>query len=481
MSTSYRVFRNTSWAVIAKISYRISNSIIAILVSRFIGVKATGAYNVGLTYYTIGLSLAVWGFDQIMIREVAKSKDLVEKYFGNLLIMQTLFGVLTFCSILIISFLVPYPIQTRMLIRIFSLSIISESIILICQGVFLLLENVKAISIANSILSTVKVAIVFYAIYRNGELVNIAWIVTAISFISMAIFIYLTRQYLPKSDFKPDWRFGLEVIKSSFVIFLISIIFTVDSRIDIVALSFISDDYHVGLLTAALGIISFFYLFPQAFRDVIYPVLSHLHHSDPESTNKLYGFSTKYILLLTLPMAMGVSILSPEIINLIYKEAFLPAAPLLSIGIWAFPAYAIMIFNSRLLVVDYKGNFVVKALFVSSILLLLSNILLYPTFGIIVSAIIRVISTILVTLAIIIFVSKKLYKTYFMKFIPKIFLSLVTMSVIVYFLKDFSLLLSIISGAIIYFVVLFLLKLFDQQDISYWQTIYSSFISRNGK
>lgn len=481
MSTSYKVFRNTSWAVIAKIAYRVSNSIIAILVSRFIGVKATGAYNVGLTYYTIGLSLAVWGFDQIMIREAAKSNELVEKYFGNLLIMQTLFGILTFSSILIISFLVPYPMQTKMLVRIFSLSILSESIILICQGVFFVLENVKVISIVNTLLSIIKVAAVFYAIFKKGELISIAWIVTAISFISMVIFIFLTRQYLPKKNFKFDWQFGLDVIKSSFVIFLISIIFAIDSRIDIVTLSFISDDYQVGLLTAALGIISFFYLFPQAFRDVIYPVLSRLHHSDSESTSKLYGLSTKYILLMTLPMAMGVSLLSPEIIMLIYKEAFLPAAPLLSIGIWAFPAYSLMIFNSRLLVVDYKGNFVVRALFASSILLLISNLLLYPVFGITVSAIVRVISTTLVTSAIIIFVSKKLYKTKFLKFLPKIFLSLAIMSLCVFFTKEINIFLSILVGAITYFAALFILKLFDQQDLYYWQAIYNQFRNRNEK
>ncbi len=123
----------------------------------------------------------------------------------------------------------------------------------------------------------------------------------------------------------------------------------------------------------------------------------------------------------------------------------------------------------------------VRALFASSILLLISNLLLYPVFGITVSAIVRVISTTLVTSAIIIFVSKKLYKTKFLKFLPKIFLSLAIMSLCVFFTKEINLFLSILVGAITYFAALFIFKLFDQQDLYYWQAIYNQFRNRNEK
>lgn len=471
MSTTYRLFANTSWGIIAKIANRVSHALIGIFISRFIGVNATGAYNIGLTYLTIGLSFAVWGFDQNMILEVSSDKERVYEYFGNLLILQAIFGIFVFVCLNIISLYAPYPEQTRIIVRVLSLSLISESIITICQAVFIAFEQLKIVSIVNTVFAVIKVTTITVMIYLDINLIEIVWIFTGISFLLMAVFIFITRDFLPKQGFIFDLNFCLSQLKKSSIFFVISVLYSFESRIDVFILSFLSTNYYVGLYTAALGIVSFFYLIPQAFRDAVFPIFSRLHFTKPKSAEILYQISTKYILLLTIPICIGVSIFATEIILFIYQEPFINAAALLSITIWIFPIISIMILNTRVLIIDRKGKSVIRFLIISPILLIILNYILYPYFGISISSVIRVFSPLIVTIGTVWFVAKHVYKPKIGLYLIKLILSLFIMGSIVYYTKPFNFILSITLGILVYCVTLYIFKVFTQEDLTYWQSI----------
>lgn len=474
MSTSSKIIKNTSWVIIAKVAYRVANSVIAIIISRILGVSASGIYNIGLTYFTIGLSIALWGFDQIIVRETSKDRSKIKGYFNNLLFFQTLLSLIVVIVFLLVSIFVPYPRETQLIIRIFSLSILSESVITICQSVLFVLEDIKKISIVNFMLSILKVGMLYVFVKKGLELINVIWVFTIISFLSLIVHLILTKEYLPKKGFKLDFNFCFKALHDTLFIFLISILFTFDSRIDVLTLSFISNDFNIGLYTAAFSIISFFYLLPQAFRDAIFPYLSKYHNSSKEKTQKIYFFSIKYILLLTIPLAAGVSILSNEVINIVFAQKFYNSNILLKVGIWTFPLYSIMLLNSRLLVIDYKSKYVSKCLLISSISIVISNLFFYPLFGIIASTIIRVLAVLLLTSAIVRKVSKELYKINVKLNFIKILGSTIIMSLAVYALKEFSVVLSIIVGIIIYFLLNLILRTFDIEDYNYWKLVIKS-------
>lgn len=475
MSTSLRIFKNTGWATFAKLATRISNSIVAILISRMIGVSASGIYNIAITYYTIGLRIALWGFDQYIIREISKNKEETSNVFSNLVIIQVIFGLITFCLIFVGSLVTPYPSETRLIIQIFSLSVFSESLLLLCQSVSLALGKVKNIGVVSSVMSVFKVGTVFLFLQQGQGLIEIAWIFLVVSVFSMAIFLYLTREFLFRKNFKFDWSLGKRIISNSFVLFIISMLYTIDNKIDVLTLSFISDEYNIGLYSTALSVTTFFFLFPQAFKEVIYPFISQFHFSDKASTKKLHFYSTKYALVIIIPMTIGISTLSPEIINIIFGNEFRDAATLLSVSVWMLPLYTLMSLNTNLLVADYQGNIVAKSLIISTLSTSILNIILFPKFGITVSVVIRIFSFTIMTLIIIQAVQKDLYKIRFKRFIYKIIFAGLVLAIFVLAFKDISLIVSIILGAMIYFAVLCCLKTFPKKEQNYWKKILKTF------
>lgn len=470
MSTSQLIFKNTGWATFAKLATRISNSIIAILISRMIGVNANGIYTIAITYYTIGLRIALWGFDQYIIREISKNKNETSNIFSTLVIIQVAIGLISFCLIFVASLLAPYPPETRLIIQVFSLGIFSESMLLLCQSVSLAFEKVKRIGIVGSVMSVFKVGAVFLCLQQGRGLVEIAWIFFVISVISMAIFLYLTRDFLFKKNFKFNWSFGKRMLTDAFILFIISMLYTIDNKSDVLILSFISDEYDIGLYSAALSITTFFFLFPQAFKEVVYPFISKFHFADETSTKKLHFYSTKYALVIILPMTIGISTLSPEIINIIFGNEFIDAATLLSISVWILPLYTLMSLNTNLLVADYKGNIVAWSLIISSLLTSLLNIILFPMFGINISAVVRVVSFLVMTILIILAVQKDAYRIKFKKFIYKLILAGSILAIFVLYFKTINLIVTIILGALIYFAVLFCLKTFPKKEMRYWKT-----------
>ena len=471
MSLYSRILKNTSWMIISRLTLRISNSLIAIMIPRMLGVNANGSYNTAISYYYIGLSLAVWGFDQFFIREISQDPKKVNQYLGNLIIIQSILSLITIILFTLFSWFLPYIDETVLLIRVFSIQIFSESILTLCQAIFISFENVKKISIVNSCSSILKLLTVLIALQMNMTLEVIVWIIVTTSLGTMIIYLYLSRNYIPKNIFKVDWKLSKYILKSSFPIFIISILFTLLSRIDVLLLSFISNNYTVGLFTAAINLVSFLFLFPEGFRDVIYPTISRLHRTEQKKTQELYSNSIKYLLIITLPVALIISFYSQEIVNFIYPSGFDQTHILLRILIWFFPIYSILIFNSRLLIIDHKPKIIIKNLVYCIIILVIGDIVLYPNYGVFITGITRVVAMLFLTFNVVKYVSKNLYKNLFVKHNLKTLLGLIIMGFVIYIIKLNNPVIAIIVGIISYSGVLILLQVFSQSDISYWKNI----------
>ena len=74
---------------------------------------------------------------------------------------------------------------------------------------------------------------------------------------------------------------------------------------------------------------------PASIVSVLLPVMSRSFVTDKTSYNSVYVHSTRILAMGILPVVIGVSFLSKEIILLVYDADYLPSASALSLLIWA--------------------------------------------------------------------------------------------------------------------------------------------------
>lgn len=340
-----------------------------------------------------------------------------------------------------------------------------NSIILGSFRVFGMIKKYAAIVIFKTSLEIVLITYFVLSGFGVVGAILASIIVAIISLITMLLVIFL-HAGIARPNFsllKPYLLFGLPLIPISLAQFVIEI----------------SDRYVVGFFLGVekVGIYSAAYnigVIPVAFSTylvyVLGPTVYDLYDKGMIDKVKMYlSYSWKYLLMLSIPSAFGLSILAKPILTTMTTSNFVSdgiyVIPLVTFSMvfWAIE----QIFGVSILLFKRRKIFVIAFIVASAVNLLL-NIALVPYWGIIAAAANTLIAYIILT-GIIAFRARK-YFTFPLNFgfIVKCIFSSMIMTLCIWIfnpLDKIGLVVSIIIGIIIYFGTLLLLRGFKKEEL----------------
>jgi O-antigen/teichoic acid export membrane protein len=106
------------------------------------------------------------------------------------------------------------------------------------------------------------------------------------------------------------------------------------SRIDVVLLGFFLGAASAGVYNAAFRIVLVFLLIPFFAAMALFPLSSRLYLSSREKLTRLYHGTLNLTILFGLPVAFGLWLTAPQIIDLLYGEEFSESVTVLRILTW---------------------------------------------------------------------------------------------------------------------------------------------------
>ncbi len=318
---------------------------------------------------------------------------------------------------------------------------------------------------------------VFVSIYLTYAGYNIETVVLGLLTGYVAVFImmaFLIVKYLgigigKWSNLKEQLAFALPTIPSNVSSWV------VDS----------SDKYVIGILIGsvavgcyspgyALGSILLMFLSPFA---VLLPAVlpEHYEKGDIREVDKYLSYSMKYYLLLTVPAAVGMSVLSKPLLYIITTPEIAlggyMVTPFVCLGAIFMGMYGI---TNNILILEKNTMILGKLWIVVAISNIVLNLLLVPYLNILGAAIATLICYIL-AFAVTAIASKKTMRLPFnMKELLKIVVAASLMGIAVYLMHPIGIvnvLISIIAGVIIYFAVIFILKAVTFKEIAIFKDL----------
>lgn len=230
--------------------------------------------------------------------------------------------------------------------------------------------------------------------------------------------------------------------------------FIISAMLGITAVGIYSASYSLGSLISSI-------IFP--INVILIPALSDLYDQNQlKEVKSLLEISLKYYLLLAIPAAVGLSILAEPVMVILTTKEIAQAStyivPIIAVGMVIFGSQAIINQPNNLV---KKTKIVGIASIIGAILNLSLNIYLIPIWGIVAAAITTLLSYVVVTL-LTLYVSFKHFKFDLnLKFIVKSIFSSILMALIIFYIHPtaiLGILISIILGALIYFIIMILLK-----------------------
>ena len=465
MSKIQIIFKNMSWLFVSQIIASIFGFIWTILMARYLGVNNYGIFGFAVSITGILGVIDDLGISTHIVRHISTNYDSAPKYLGNAIPLKLIFSSIK----VIISFIILILLKTNeftiTITLLFSLEMIIKSYIYLMNGTFQAFEDVKYQGIGNTLMNTTTLIFILISIYTDLGLLGITISYILANLFTLIYEYYVLNKKIVKPKFELDTEFCKKITMLSIPFAVTGILYSIYYSIDIVMLTNIVGDYATGIYNATYKLISVLTLFYSVYTSVIFPVMSKFFKDDKKLLLISYEKSIKYLMFIMIPLAIGTMFYSLDIIQLIYGNQYDDAASVLSILIWTLCFLFISGASNTLLNASHKEVTVTKIYAIAAVFNIVLNFFMIPHFSYNGAAITTVLSDMLiVALQTYVIhkighkVNKKLYSD-----LIKIAIGSAILGIALYYL-NLNMWIALPVGIIIYLIVMYLLKFFDNDD-----------------
>ena len=374
--------KNAFWLTFGNIVGRAARAAFIIYVARILGAEGYGIFSYALSLAALFSLFSDIGISGILTREAARDPEAVPVYASTTLVIKTVLLLLAAGVILAIA-----PIFAKIpgvipLLPLAALLIIFDGLRDLTFSVTRAKEKMEIeawIGMATNI-AIAGVGIVAVWLRPDPRVLMLSYTLGSGAGMALA-YALLWRHF---AGFWKKFRMKLvrPILAEGMPFALMSLLATLLTSIDTLALGYLGTAEDVGLYSAALRPIQLLYLIPSITATIIFPTFARLAAEKSASFQRVLERSLAFSLLIALPIAAGGSLLAKDIINLLfgapYAEAALPFAILLWTVLFTF-TYSFI--GNAIFAFGKQKNFVIY-LGIGALTNIVLILLLTPRFGI---------------------------------------------------------------------------------------------------
>jgi len=463
MGTLQRVAKNTGIIIVGDVIFRVISLVIIIYLARYLGTVGFGKYSFVFAYLAFFNILTDLGLQQILVREMSWDASIAPKLIGNAYIIRLL---LTFFAVVLsmsIISLMSYPTDTTSYVYIAAFTLLFISFSDFYGTIFQANLRMEYRIFADLTFKVLSATLILWIIFSHGTLMQVMVVLVFSQMVRTLINYFYSKKFV-RPRFSIDFGLWKYLFKECLPLALSSVIWVIYYQIDIVMLSMMRGDASVGIYSAAHKLCDPFLLIPGALMISLFPIMSAYFKSSKDRLIKSYTFGIRYLLIVMLPIAVGIMLLSDKIIFLIYGTEFAYSTTALQILIWSIVFGAINLVLLNLLVSINRQKLNTLSTGVCAIANVTLNFFLIPILSYNGAAIATVATNIVLFVASFYFVSKHLQVLPIHKIMVKPIISGIIMSAFVYCFIELNIFLLVPLAGVVYLAALLALKTFTKED-----------------
>ena len=394
------ILKQSSWLFLAQILTRVIGFFYTIFLANSLGVLDFGLYALGMAYFSIISSLADFGFNRFLIREIAKDKSKQWELLWNLITLRLTMICIFFALFSVVLYMFDSDKNRVSIILLASLAVLPQAIAVTFDSIFIALRKLQLSALA-SLIGSVSIAVLGFTLVTQGF-----GVFGAISAIILGQFIFaatlallLYRQGgLKLSEVK------LSVLKTalsgSLPYGLLAILGLLYFRIDTVLLSYMKGNFETGIYAAGYKFLETLVFIPNALSFALFPKFVKLHQENPQAIRSLMHKSVRLMFLVGICIAISYYLILPSIIRA-FLPSYISAIAVIKILALSIPFMFIHVPLSQVLLSSDK--YLKQVIYFSIVPLALNiilNILFIPQFSFLGASWVTVISDVISTVVI---------------------------------------------------------------------------------
>ena len=475
---SLTVLRNSTIGLVAQMAIKVLSFAFSVLIVRRLGAEQYGQYAAVLAVGGLLIFLADRGLSPYTVRAVARLRDQaggrqqIEELFGNLLRLRVLLAFITGLLIIASAWLTKRPPEMIAAIALGALGLLFYSSQGSAEAILYGFERLDVTAGAR-----VAHQLTFVVLGAIALVLGIGYYgLVGANLVGILVLTFICWQGTRRLGVRPGQvrrQLWPGLIRSGIPFGIIGFTLGLSYRFDTVLLNIFQGDIQTGYYNAAYSLVFATIVLSNVVNTALYPSLTRQAASNADRLPMIYARTLRYLLIVSLPIAVGGYLLAHQIIPFLFESDYAPAIPGLRMLIWVVPLMFLSEFLGYAILVDGREGNIVRAVLVSTSLNVLANLLLVPRWGYMAAAAMTVFTE-FVLVAQYLYVSRQWIAKANWKFIlVRPLIAVGVMAAVILALHELPLLVKIATGAAVYAGMLIALRVLGHGELNLLRSIRS--------
>lgn len=351
--------------------------VIVVALPRYLGPEAVGQLAVVGSIWIIAWSLASFSIENLLIKEIARDKTRLPNLLSMTIAIRAVAFIISAGTVALYVWLNGYDMEMVYLFLLIGLAqpiaLTSAAMGASVQG----LERMGVLSVSTILSKLIYGLLVLLIIFLNFGVYAVA----AAGFISAllglaVLFFGLARVSKLWAPFTMSEVFGL--LKASIPFMIGGLLLIVYQQVDTITISKIADYETVGWYSSAHHLMGTFVFIPGIFIAAVFPALARSHSDGSGMLEKIASKSVDMMVLCSVPIGLGLVVVSDSLVVLLFGEEFAPSGAVLAMmGIALIAVYQTTVLGHFLIATD-RLRFWLIVMVVGIIATIILDVLLVP-------------------------------------------------------------------------------------------------------
>jgi O-antigen/teichoic acid export membrane protein len=380
-SFSRIVARNSIFSLMGQIGIKILSFCFSVFVVRRLGGESYGQYTTVLAYVNIFAIFSDFGLAAYALREIAKDKERTSSIFSNVVAMRLILSVLAVAMATGSAILSGRSPDLVLGVFVYSCGLFLYAVQGPLDMLLMAKERLGYSAVFSVVNQLVFVSLGTLVLLRGyGVIGLIVASLCGVSAMAGLSFVVIHRR-LGGLEWQVDPSTWLRLVRSALPFGVIGFTLGLSYKVDTVLLQYFQGDAVTGWYNAAYNLIFMLMTISHAVNISLYPSMVRQHATNPDKMAQIYNRALRYMVVLSLPIAAGTTVLADKIVLFLYSEEFSATILPLRILVWVLPLMFLSELLGNIVVVHDQEHKVARSIGVSTAVNLALNLVLIPRFG----------------------------------------------------------------------------------------------------
>ncbi len=393
----------------------------AMLYVRLLGPVGTGQYAFVVAIYGFFEILSRYGLGTLLTRDVAADKNQSSRYLSNVLALRTLLWVASLPLMALVTLfyrnlgglgignVTGIGTQEVQAIAIFAFSMLFANWADAFSSMFYAFEKMEYPAGLSSAVALIKVTLGALVLLLGWGYVGLAGVSLLINVLQVFWLFALLRSTLFRPEWRPDRSLQGWMLRTSGPLMINHLLATIFWRIDIWILRPLAGAASVGLYSVGLKYLDGLNIVPSVFTMAVFPLMSRYAREGGNTLLRAYVLSLRLLVIVSLPIAMVVTVLAEPLVWLVGGAQYLNIAETarffgreigyvggsdlaLRVIIWSIPIGFVNSVTQYVLIAVNQQRYLTRAFLFGVIFNVVGNLLVIPALGYVGAALVTILS-----------------------------------------------------------------------------------------